>query len=717
MSITSTLIFQSQFEKTKRGEYFSPCDLYRLKDRIFQNVETRKKNHKPHAFRVYNIPCAFDIETTSFRDEHGEKCAIMYEWTFGINGYVFIGRTWAEFADFCEGLKTILGLSETVVLPVYVQNFGFEFNFIRYRFGWQYVFSMDVRKPIEAVSVDGFMFRCSYYLSGYSLAKIGDNLIRYKVNKLVGDLNYNLMRHSETPMTYDELKYCINDVLVVMAFIQEKIEADGDITKIPLTKTGYVRRLCRQRCLPKDDKQQHHIYAMLMKKLQLTVEEYDQLQRAFAGGFTHANAYWVNKTLELVASFDFTSSYPAVMVAEKYPMGTGKLYEIRSLKDFYAMNDKYCTVFDITFYNLQDTFHYENYISLSKCYNVKNAITNNGRVVSADELTITITNVDFDIIEKVYKWTKCKIDNFRYYYKNYLPKPFIETILELYQKKTMLKDVEGKEAEYLNSKELLNSCYGMTVTNICRPEIVFENDEWCGLRYPDKQNVIDKYNHDFDRFLSYPWGVFITAFSRRRLWTGILELASDYLYSDTDSLKFIHPERHVEYFIRYNEEITRKLEIACASHGIDFAMTHPKTVKGVEKPLGVWDNETEKGLYKRFKTLGAKRYLVEDHKGEIKITVAGLAKKESVEYMKRKYKTTESIFRHFTNNLFIDSTGTGKLTHTYIDDDMSGTIVDYLGNTANYYECSSVHLEPCEYSLTLSSDFVNFLTGVNEYYR
>ena len=35
----------------------------------------------------------------------------------------------------------------------------------------------------------------------------------------------------------------------------------------------------------------------------------------------------------------------------------------------------------------------------------------------------------------------------------------------------------------------------------------------------------------------------------------------------------------------------------------------PKTVKGEIKPLGVWDFE---GYYTRFKTLGAKRYLVEE---------------------------------------------------------------------------------------------------------
>ena len=62
--------------------------------------------------------------------------------------------------------------------------------------------------------------------------------MKYKIEKKVGDLDYSLLRHSNTHLTDTELGYCINDVKVVMAYIQEKIEHDGNIAKIPLTKTG-----------------------------------------------------------------------------------------------------------------------------------------------------------------------------------------------------------------------------------------------------------------------------------------------------------------------------------------------------------------------------------------------------------------------------------------------------------------------------------------------
>ena len=84
----------------------------------------------------------------------------------------------------------------------------------------------------------------------------------------------------------------------------------GDITKIPLTQTGKVRRYVRESTL-KDD------YKYMIRKLELNTMEYLQLRKAFQGGFTHANPMYVLQECEDVTSYDFTSSYPTVMVSEK----------------------------------------------------------------------------------------------------------------------------------------------------------------------------------------------------------------------------------------------------------------------------------------------------------------------------------------------------------------------------------------------------------------
>ena len=69
---------------------------------------------------------------------------------------------------------------------------------------------------------------------------------------MVGYLDYNILRHSCTPLTDKELLYCVNDIKVVMAYIQEQIETEGKIYKIPLTNTGYVRRDIKEECLYTD---------------------------------------------------------------------------------------------------------------------------------------------------------------------------------------------------------------------------------------------------------------------------------------------------------------------------------------------------------------------------------------------------------------------------------------------------------------------------------
>ena len=130
--------------------------------------------------RYWNIACTFDIETSSFINEVGDKQAIMYAWILGLNGNCVIGRTWEEFINCMNKIIDYYGLYQNKILIFYVHNLSFEFQFIKHLFEWQKVFAMEERKPIYAMSIDGIMFKCSYLLSGLSLAKVGENLVRYK---------------------------------------------------------------------------------------------------------------------------------------------------------------------------------------------------------------------------------------------------------------------------------------------------------------------------------------------------------------------------------------------------------------------------------------------------------------------------------------------------------------------------------------------------------
>lgn len=684
-------------------------------NKVYNDINPDMGTVKKRKVCYYNVPCSFDIETTSFYD-NDEKVGLMYVWQFGIDGRVFIGRTWDEFIDLLDRLKGAFDINIENRLVVYVHNLSFEFQFIRKLFRWYSVFSIDNRKPIYAVTCTGFEFRCSYLLSGYSLAKVGDNLTTYKCEKMVGDLDYSLKRHSKTPLTQDELKYCFNDVMVVMCYIMERIENDDDITKIPLTKTGYVRNYCRNMCLykgkshKKDSAKKFKSYHEMIKTLSVDAEEYKQLKRAFMGGFTHSNAINTGKVLDDVKSFDFTSSYPYCMISEKYPMGKGRVVDVdeNTFEDYLNM---YCCVFDVQFTGLMPKMNYENYISHSKCFKCVNPIINNGRVVCCDMLCTTITNVDYDIIKVCYSWDEIKVGNFRIYQKGYLPTQFVKSIIKLYQDKTQLKGVEGYEVDYMLSKEMLNSCYGMCVTDIARDKIEYENDTWTNrkLTVEELEAELDKYNNSKKRFLFYAWGIFVTAYARRNLFTGIVEFGNDYIYSDTDSIKVINYNNHMDYINRYNDLTQLKLRKACEYHGLDISELQPETIKGEVKLLGVWDND---GVYDSFKTLGAKRYMYKTG-DEYHITIAGTSKHLGSEYI----KTLKDPFDAFDDGLIIPPQFTGKLTHTYVDEKREGVIIDYMGNALEYSSPSGVHMEQCEYNLGLASGYIDYLNGVKETWK
>ena len=218
-------------------------------DRVFKGQILTVKNNKKVEY--YNVSSSFDIETSSFYD--GEKLpqnkrAIMYIWQFGIGDLVTYGRTWKEFKVFLDILSAVLELTSDRRLLVFVHNLPYEWQFMRKHFQWDKVFLLEDRKPVSA-RMGGIEFRCSLKLSGgKSLANVGRDLVYHKINKKTGDLDYNKIRTPLTPLTDLELGYCEYDIRVLNAYIDEKIQMDGDVTRIPLTNTGYVRDYCRKAC-------------------------------------------------------------------------------------------------------------------------------------------------------------------------------------------------------------------------------------------------------------------------------------------------------------------------------------------------------------------------------------------------------------------------------------------------------------------------------------
>lgn len=209
-------------------------------------------------------------------------------------------------------------------------------------------------------------------------------------------------------------------------------------------------------------------------------------------------------------------------------------------------------------------------------------------------------------------------------------------VIDLYQKKTTLKGVKGKEYEYMQSKAKVNAVYGMCVTNPINDECTFDfdNKEWSKLRQNidynnlnEIQDCLDKVYSSRNHFLAYEVGVWTSAYARYDLQNALMLLGDDRVYWDTDSCKFI--DNHNDIFEKLNK--VRKEYLISLGYTEDEIS--PQDIKGIRHTIGLWDRETEYDDGNSFKMFGAKKYFMTDNKGEGHVTVAGLNKEKAIEYL------------------------------------------------------------------------------------
>lgn len=595
------------------------CIQYAYKWNEFPFGILKKDIVKSGKYKMYQRhPMTFDIETSKIpKDNEGHYEAFMYVWQICIEGNVVFGRRWEELQEFMEKVVNAYKLSEERIV-VYVHNLSFEFQFIQDYFKFTDVFATASRSILTAKTAH-LEFRCSYKLSNMSLAKFIENTPNTLHYKGVGDLDYAAVRTPDTPLTEVEYGYYFNDVKGLYECVMELLKEDN-LATIPLTSTGYVRRDCRKAM----NKNKNNRKMFLRSRL--TLLQYKLLRECFRGGNTAGDRYLTNLILKNVGSYDLSSSYPFQMIAREYPLGKWNYGVIPDIKTLEEYNRKYCTIARYTFKNirLKDEKPIP-YIPQSKCLALgDDREIYNGRILHADCLTISMTNIDYDIVNEEYVYDNIAVEEFHYSRKGLLPKELRDTIMYYFEKKSKLKGDEEHYYEYMKSKNKLNSIYGMTVTNILNTEIEYHDGEYTEKKMTEEemQEALDKYYKNHRSFLNYSWGVFVTAYARRELEDGLNIAGLDTIYCDTDSVKYIG--NHDREFEEYNERLNKE----CEEKGIkNYA-----EVNGKRFYMGIFDKE--KG-YDEFITLGAKKYAFLQN-GKLGITVSGLSKKKGAEELEKK---------------------------------------------------------------------------------
>lgn len=769
-----TSSFYNNLEGTK---FFTNKEVEDILDAAYRK-EFQKYMKKENDVEYATIKA--ELKKARLKNEYQQRaCMYIWQMAFGTNDTVIIGRTWAEFITLLYDLKFDFDLSDCKKMIIYDYNYHYEFGFIQNYFTWDnedygcllsdrvtyYTNTAGIYKPdpemptgVCVESFYGFLWKDALILSGVKEEKLNKIMNKYKNNayKLVGNLDYDKIRHYKTKLTNDELAYCINDVILLNWYIQEKIEEYGSIVDIPLTKTGETRERVRTKVLYtnpniKSKKDHKYInYRKFLDRMKIDLQQYQMIKRAYAGGFTHANYNHSKKVFnDCIMSIDIASSYPAVMVSKKFPMGPYERVIVPNKETFVYFIKNYSCLFDIHIKGISprldgdlDFDCIDNIISINKinelgqyfpnlkpvykkgCTDKDCFVNNNGRLRHAEDIYMTINEVDFENIMNFYDIEDFDVDNFFIAKKDYLPRDLILAVLELFYKKTTYKPFDGTDTAegiaYALSKVDINGIYGMVSTDPLKLSYKLDKTEG----FYKLESLENKYKDDPDayndylaiklekkldgknEFLCYQWSHILTSWARYNLFQAILASGVNHVYSDTDSEKFIKNDKTLKFVKEYNENIDKEMNECFAYHHIkkdSHKASYIKEGKTIVKCLGYFEIENGGECYKKFVTTGAKRYLTQTSDGELHLTVAGLNKK-SVQYMQEKYG--DKLFEEFANgNIYVDREHTGKLMATYIPFTTKGIVTDYNNETVKFAELSSVHLEKNDFDMHITDAY------------
>lgn len=632
---------------------------------------------------------SFDIETTLNRQT---ECTFMYVGQLAVNDTCYIFRKWDDILKAVEDIYND-GNENNHTNIIWIANLGYEMSFMLPRLARHFenkatldVFADTPRHPIfvRLVNEQGTYcveFRDTLRVSGLNLRNTAKNYCT--TQKL--EMEYSEMRNSKTDIT-DIIDYCANDVFICNEYYDYLLKSLVDKGEyLPYTQTGIVRNRVKADYKKSEFYETSAIKTMFPK----TLYEYNRVMNwLYSGGITHANHDFVGDKVKNVNCIDFTSSYPAVMVHEKYPMGAFTKTKLNTFEQLNRSAFWYCTV---TLYNVKQTTSHS-LVSSSKCIKAENIIEDNGRVMFADSITIMITNVDYEYLSKFYTWDKNYRITSAYICKHgdYLPEYVTKNMLHNGQMKAELKEKGLNETpEYFKNKAMFNCYYGLCVQRLVRDTITWSLQDGYTTEPTD-----DYYKIKTQAVLNPFWGVYVTCYARRNLcinmWN-IEKTGADVVYYDTDSLYIHNIDLAADVINNWNKsmyEINQRLKLhKCFTD------------------LGAWDKEPTVTL----KTLGAKRYIKMTSDGHIKATIAGLPKKAFPYH-------DETAFDHFTENMEISATESMKLTAKYKDTPYENEITDSDGNTDTMFEYSGTSLVEIPFKLTIAPLFRQLMQRLHKHF-
>lgn len=588
----------------------------------------------------------------------------------GRNLVTIWGRKPSEMVEAIELIHNSMQGEKTVI---YFHNMAYDWTFLR-RFmirAWGEPDEQLNTKPHYPIMIsweEGLILKDSLILSQRSIEKWAEDM-EVEHQKAVGKWAYGKYRTQYENFTPDELEYIEHDTLAGVECIDAlRIALHKYIYSMPYTATGIPREEVQKRG------KEAHARDFFVRTV-MDLPEYQTAELVYHGGYVHANRHEVGFT-NRAQCFDFASSYPYVLLSEKYPMERWTDLDNKPMSFILDNADEYAFMFKLIARDirLKDPSWPMPVLQMSKAVKTINAVIDNGRILKADYIEIYLNELDLSVIAEQYQMRGHICTEVKAARKEYLPRYLTDYIFQCYQDKTMLKG--GDPVLYSLAKAKLNSIYGMMVQK-CIREVIREDyasGEYIIEEDQDPAELYAEYLKTRSKILLYQWGCWCTSYAMRNLFELGKCISGVWLYSDTDSC--YATEWDEAAVAHYNEGCKEKIR-ANGYGPVDHA--------GLEWWLGCAETEGDKDIYTEYTALGAKRYCGRSKKdGELHITVSGVPKKGAA--------ALNDDIRNFKRGLIFPGTMTGKLTHTYIYNEIrilpDGTEL-----------ADSIDLTPCDYLL------------------
>lgn len=589
-------------------------------------------------YRYLDIVTALDFETSTGTLKEGDtqKHSWVYIWQWQIGErYTVIGRTMEDFVSFAQRLIDYLAtIGNDVRMLCYVHKLEFDFAFISgvWAFTDDDIFATDVRKPLYA-KMGTIELRCSWRLSDYSL---DDWCAAFPADHNKLKMRYDIARYPWDELSPDDLQYCVNDVICIVERVEILLKMYGDnLYSIPYTNTGYVRRDVRR--------VMRHWSFDGMAQMQDDLPTYKRLIQAFRGADCHASRFYCTDLLADVYEYDISSAYPSCLCYYKYPMTRFRPEHDTSFKNLqFLLDSGRAVLLKMGFRNirLKDWREGSPYIADIKCREKGHiapikAKIDAGRILQAEYIELTLTDIDLEIISEQYEWEentegKEELAGTKIYWMmsaryGYLPRPLVDLVVESYKTKTRLKGDEKHVAEYNHSKKICASYYGLFAQRVIQNQVSYNDGRWKINDIDERAEYAKAIEHQCTR---YAWGVWCCAWCRLKLrqaqkvtqsaWgTGADVIRTPFVYSDTDSIKSLC---EVDFSAYNRERIKDAREIGAFE----------TDTRGTVHYMGTMEFEDKADL---FRTLGGKRY-AKVIGGVLEISVSGVPKERGTQALK-----------------------------------------------------------------------------------